>query len=72
MASTAAELTREEPLAKPPIGVEQADAGFDFLATQERVSYTRAEELAVIRKIDRVLMPLVRLLRLVHTPRTAR
>lgn len=36
------------------------DAALGFLDTHEPVSFTRQEERAVIRKIDLVLMPLVR------------
>ncbi len=36
-----------------------ADVALGFLETHEVVSFTREEEKAVIRKIDRVLMPLV-------------
>jgi len=38
---------------------KHGDAALDFLETHERITYTAEEEKAVIRKIDRVLMPLV-------------
>ena len=39
---------------------EHGDAALDFLENHETVTFTREEEKRLIRKIDRVLMPLVR------------
>ncbi len=38
---------------------DHGDKALGFLETHEQVFFTRAEEKAVIWKIDRVLMPLV-------------
>lgn len=38
---------------------DHGDAALDFLEHHEAVAYTADEEKRVIRKIDRVLMPLV-------------
>lgn len=39
---------------------KHADAALDFVEQHEGFSYTREEERALVRKIDWVLMPLVR------------
>ena len=36
-----------------------ADKALDFLQSHDAVTFTKEEERAVVRKIDRVLMPLV-------------
>lgn len=41
---------------------DHGDAALDFLEHHEAVAYTAEEEKGVIRKIDKVLMPLVRLI----------
>lgn len=40
----------------------KGDAALDFLDNKEAITFTREEEKAVRRKIDRVLMPLVRII----------
>ena len=46
--------------AKTAVRYGQADAALGFLETHGPVAYTAEEERAVVRKIDWVLMPLVR------------
>lgn len=51
--------TNSHTISKPTMEKVAGDKALDFLENHEAISYTREEEKVIIRKIDRVLMPLV-------------
>lgn len=51
--------TNSHSIAKPALETVTGDAALNFLENHEAIAYTREEEKVIIRKIDRVLMPLV-------------